>query len=48
MPAIESQAITIAIAVNGRNLRNRPMIRMSWLSPLPWITEPAPRNRQPL
>ena len=29
-------------------LRNRPMIRRSWLSALPWITEPAPRNREPL
>ena len=24
------------------------MTRMSWLSPLPWITEPAPRNSVPL
>src|SRR5262245_23497759 len=39
-----SHAATDASAVSGRNLRNPPMIRMSWLSPLPWITEPAPRN----
>ena len=33
-----------ANAVYGMNLRKPPMIRMSWLSSLPWITEPAPRN----
>ena len=47
-PAIASQATTIPNAVYGRNFRNRPMIRMSWLSWFPWITEPAPRNKQPL
>ena len=31
-------------AVSGMYLRSPPMVRMSWLSAMPWITEPAPRN----
>ena len=43
-PAIASQPMIMANDVNGSSLRSPPMIRMSWFSPLPWITEPAPRN----
>ena len=47
-PAMASHATTMAHAVYGMNLRNRPMTRMSCTSWLPWMTEPAPRKRQPL
>ena len=43
-PAMARKAMMNATAVYGMYLRKPPMIRMSWLSPLPWITVPAPRN----
>src|SRR5438552_1095503 len=39
-----SQATMNPRAVNGRNLRSPPIVRMSWLSSVAWITDPAPRK----
>ena len=43
-----SQPIMKVMAVIGMILRSAPMNRMSCSSCMPWITEPAPRNRQAL
>ena len=47
-PAMASQPTMNVAAVMGRSLRSAPMYRMSWLSCIPWMTEPAPRNRSAL
>ena len=47
-PAIASQPTMNVTAVIGMAARRAPMRRMSCSSPMPWMTEPEPKNSSPL